>query len=323
MEGTEAVIGTPDDVSKYTLGSWFALLQMDEQRQATLTNTSFKQDESGSVLEFTKLLRDGDENLADKRVINGFGTNKFIWALGNDGNQLQFHRAFGSLQIPLSPYCTEDVDAIVDRIDTYEVFFAVHGILAILAFGVIMPIAITASRARSLLNFEFQKKKAWYVIHTKMNSLSYTLTIVLVGLVVVAHGKKGKAHFKGTHEVVGLVTLLLMTVQVVAGVLRPNPYPPTKEVETEVDTAGNLTDEVTQVQTEPKVRLVRTVWQKSHIVMGISTLGCGIYQMHSGVKLYSTLFRTKSYVGALWGVLGSVFFLLAATIVYSKRRKRS
>jgi len=394
MEGTEAIIGIPGDVSKYTLGSYFAKLVGDTERQATLRNTSFVQDEDGSVLEFTKLLKDissGGGVANDRYNIDGFGLNKFIWAVGND-NRLDYHAAFGSFPLELDPYDCEDdgVEIIPDRIQNYKLLFALHGIFAILAFGIFMPLAITASRARNLLDFEFRKKKAWYVLHTSLNSLAYGLTCVLVLLVMVAYSKKGKDHFNGSkHEIVGLVTFLLMTVQVVAGVLRPDPYvtppppppgssstsslpsekvvhnePPPQlptntnataddvsysdslsgemmKIENEARMAKEKgielieTDDVTSIgdteektsstqeQQPPKVRLVRTIWRRSHVVMGISTFGCGIFQMHSGVTLYSTLFQSgsKTYIGLLWGLLGFVFLSVTVTIVHSKMKK--
>jgi len=378
MEGTEAVIGAPGDVSTYILGSYFANKVVAENGGVggeVLWDTSFVQGEEGSVLEFTKLLkedRSDDTGVAttnDRYAIDGFGPNKFIWAVGLT-NDLNYHAAFGSFELSLNPNddCGEEAPEItIDTIRNYQLLFILHGIFAVLAFGIAMPLAITASRARNLFDYEWRKKKAWYVLHTCMNSVAYGLTVVLVVLVVVAYEKKGKDHFKvgvggeSKHEIVGLVTLLLMTVQIAAGVLRPDPFLPlpppitttTTATEAEIEPAtrntiasssrddvsytDSLSGEMAQIDNEAttsttttmavdnnktlQVRMVRTIWQKSHIVMGISTLGCGIYQMHSGVKLYSILFQSnqESYVGTLWGLLGFVFLCVVGTILYSRK----
>ena len=242
MEGNEAVIGRLDEdgkavVKKHTLGSYFVTDILESERQKTLTNTSFVQNDTGSVLEFTKPLVDG---LGGRHDIDGNGTNRFIWAVGKDHN-LRYHRAFGSLQLTLKP-CTEvtsDDDLgdgiVVGKTITYEKLFFLHGLLAIVVFGVFMPVAISASRARSLLQYEFRSKRIWYVVHSYLNTLGYILTLVLVGLVVYAYHQKKKEHFgagesSSNHEVVGLVTVLLMSVQVVGGVLRPDAHKKPQDV---------------------------------------------------------------------------------------------
>lgn len=331
MEGTEAVIGRgPDnDVSKYQLFSYGAM-RLESGKQ-TLMNTTFVQNEGGSFLEFTKLLEDGGV-VADKHIIDGNGTNSFIWAVGRD-DQLQFHKAFGSLELTLSPFCTEgvgDVEVIIVERKDYKTFYVVHGLLAFLAFALFMPIAITASRARSLFDFEFQKKKAWYVIHSKLNALAYILTVVLFALAFSATGKKGKDHFSGSHEKIGLVVMILMTLQVVAGVFRPDAHAPSKEdksstpkiEETSRCSSYEVESEmIPEEGKEPEVRLIRKLWQKSHILMGITTLGCGIYQLHSGATLYETLFFASNLVIVVWIALGCIFAVLAGTIGYSMRIK--
>jgi len=328
MEGSEAVIGfdpNSNNAKKFRLGSYFAEELGAEQQ--TLMNTTFLQNEDGGYLEFTKLLEDGDD-VADKKIIDGSGPNDFIWAVGRNNN-LQFHQAFGTLELTLSPFCTgEEVDdgevLVVVKPEDYKTFFVIHGMLAVLAFGLFIPVAVTASRARSLFDFEFQKKKAWYVIHSGLNTLAYMFTVILFALVCYAYQKKEKEHFKTTHEIVGLITFILMTLQVVAAVFRPDAHPPSKKVV--VSTVYEDSQEDSQFESEKeteeqKVRLVRKIWQKSHILVGVGTLGCGLYQLHSGLTLYQTLFLAQNLVTSLWVTLGCVFAILAATIVHSMRTK--
>jgi len=349
MLGSEAVIGRiPNDVAKYNMGADSVAI-MDEDNQ-TLKNTSFVQDESGSVLQFTKLLIDGNG-----KIIKGNNFNRFIWAVGGD-NSFIYHIAKGVFQLKLSP-CEDDDGSgistvIIEETKSYKFFFAVHGILAIVAFGLLMPIAIVASRVRNLL-----KGKAWFLVHSWLNSLSYLLTCVLFGLVVYTYIKRGSKHFKNAHEIVGLIVFVLLTIQVVAGILRPN-APPPRIVKVTIDTEANIDKEqMKEIGTsnteakinkeegvnkntkvtgfadnpstkkegerkETQVAMRRIIWKKSHAFMGVTSFGCAIFQLHSGVSLYEDIYGSDGYVKYLWTLLGCIFSVLTTLMMYSKYTQR-
>jgi len=379
MEGTEAVIGGilgPSDdgatygteVSSYSLTSYAVRRMLESDAGGgRLHNTTYVQGEEGSVLEFTMALRhdgvielDADGNTtvaAHKHDIDGEGPNRFIWAVGYD-NRPQYHQAYGAFTITLSPCTAEDPgepqQVIIETSRTYELLFAMHGALATIAFGILLPIAVTASRARTLLDFKFRDKQAWFVIHSCLNTLAFGMTIVAVALAVTAYVKKGKGHLENNaHERVGAVTVVLMTVQVIAALFRPDAVGKVKEVKGEEpvgsadcgapvggksyegqqtsmdDTSEDAgarevsSTDVVKVDDPPapqKIRMVRTVWQRSHVVMGIATLGCGLYQMHSGLELYAKLFGSRNMTTMLWVVLGCMFLVSGGMIGYSKRK---
>ena len=115
--------------------------------------------------------------------------------------------------------------------------FLVHGIFAILAFAVFMPLGITAAAARGLL----MKNGLWFKIHSYAMGLAFVFSIAILVLAVYAVNQKGSEHFHNTHEVIGLVTILLVMIQEVFAVVRPKlPHPePSSEKETDFDLTSN------------------------------------------------------------------------------------
>jgi hypothetical protein len=102
MTGSDGVIGLPTEygngtVSKFALG--YGLVEQLEEEEQTLVYGSIMQDESVTVLEFTRYLDEGYV------PIDGSGVNYFLVAYGYS-NTLGYHAARVSFSLTLSPCIT-------------------------------------------------------------------------------------------------------------------------------------------------------------------------------------------------------------------------
>lgn len=322
MKDSEAIIGTtPNNVILYDLVPEFATVMDDEERQKTLMNATFVQstDTTGSILEFSKLLDDGTGN----KVINGNGTNTFIWALGYAFKVEYGHKRHGKVQIELAPCGTTDIigpNVIVETAKDYKKILKVHGILAVVAFAVFMPIAAASAAANSLLQFEIFNKKAWFVIHTSMNTLAYIFTVAVFFMGVYSVGDKtnNKGHFNFTHAIVGLVTFVLLTLQILFAILRPSlpkPLPP-KSME-----ADGFTTERDNALSAIDVSPKRKLWNIMHRAVALVIFGLGLFAIHTGLELYQKHYYGKSYKLIFWILWGVLSVLLLITVAAAKRRE--
>jgi len=147
MNENDAIIGVPGGtVVKYHLAS-FTASPISKDRQ-TLEDFSIEQDSEKTVLTFSKLLQEEGEV-----AINPNGSNKFIWAYGSS-NTLGHHQDRGSVDLPLVTCADGDsaqnikptMTAIPD-----ERQWKSHGIMALVGWGFLTPIAIAASWCRDII----------------------------------------------------------------------------------------------------------------------------------------------------------------------------
>ena len=237
MEGTLAVIGTTaattattnnnnDNVQLYSLTKgWVEVVDSSKQ---TLVESSFTQDENGSVLQFTQLLNDG----VYAPTINGNGRNMFIWSIGRNNNIQNGHSLtgdyHGSIVLDLTPCVDDGTDeggngGFVVTTKNDRQLFALHGKLAIAAFAALMPLAVIIALLRKQLTHTILcNKQAWIVIHTALNTIAYLITVGVFALSIVAMRQSGGEHFHNAHSIVGLIVFILVTVQVVLAFVRPS-----------------------------------------------------------------------------------------------------
>jgi len=324
MVGNKAVIGILSTssspvgvVRKYSLGgidpSNVVALAGEEQ---TLVNATFiagpstAEVQGGSRLQFVKDLVDGDE------IIPSEGKVRFIYALGQ--NPLSFeggHRLRSSVLLDLAP-CVDFTAIQEKRARDYKRSLRIHGILAAVAFGFLIPLAIAASAARQYLDFEICcGKKAWFMVHITLNTLSFLCVIVLfVGSILSKNAVNGN-HFKKTHEKVGLALFILVSFQVITSIFRPKTSLAKKSMEKSdsdlvIDT---FEDEKGQLSSQPKSR-ARMMWEIGHKILASVILGMAMYQLYSGLHAYGRIFgQVDSWITAYWIWLG--FALAFVTFV--------
>jgi hypothetical protein len=335
MIGNKAVIGylpsqnSPIGVAqKYSLGgidpsNILALAQAEQ----TLINATFLAGPSngevpgGSQLKFIKNLVDGDE------VIPAEGKVRFIYAVGqNPFNFLGGHKLRSSVLLSLAP-CTDFSAEQEKKARDYKRSLRIHGILAAVAFGLLMPLAISASALRKYLDFEIcGGRKAWFLIHMILNSLSFLLAVLVISAAILSKNAVKGYHFRKRHEKVGLALFIFISLQVIASFFRPKaPGIASNSVakensafeksESNPPQVDSFEDEKGQMTFEPKSS-ARMVWEMGHKLFASAIIGMVMYQMHSGLKAYQRIFNevdTWITVYWVWLILALISF---AALVY-------
>ena len=176
MLGNTGIIGTLSNPSNTTSGSVLthsmtsfspADVNALDISQQTLLNATYEapvvlsNGVTGSQMKFTMLLDDGEEKIDPSAKVG-----RFIYAVGSD-HFLTFHSAFGSAQLSLEA-CqvlkegeeqegpTEDPKSV-----QYRNQIRAHAVLAVVSFGLLMPVAICAASFRTYLTKEIGGKQLW------------------------------------------------------------------------------------------------------------------------------------------------------------------
>merc|ERR1712157_91957 len=115
----------------------------------------------------------------------------------------------------------------------------------------------------------------WIYVHVMANVLCFLFTLI------------------------GLIMMFFTTTQVVNGFMRP-------PVEKMNSGMGNFGEEA-------RSRSPRQVWHTVHKFSGISLLIISVYQVSTGITLFSELFGTKNICPIYWTTVG--IFLLAVIVI--------
>jgi hypothetical protein len=262
---------------------------MSEDLQ-TLTDASVVEVTNGqTIMKFTKLLSETGE------IDINAGDNIFLWANGYS-NTLGLHKGFSSVNVNLSSGSVEARSA-----PNMSAWLA-HGIMAFIAWGVLVPLAVQSSMFRSLL--PKGKESLWFKLHRAFNSVAFSLTIALFAVAVAYTGKEKGEHFDQKHQVVGLSMFVMTVLQVLGGVFRPHLPPP---------------------ESGEKKSTFRKTWEIAHRVKGTILLAVGFWQMWSGIKWYSYKYGVdgSDVLIAYWVWIGLMTAMLVIGGVFSMNRIRN
>ena len=320
MVPSEAIIGLPDESQginnpgKYTMSSKSVQgVQLLPESQQTLVNATITQTDSTTTMTFQKILVEADEI-----PINGNGQTTFLWAQGYS-NTLAIHQSRGAVGLSLSP-CNAVGDssansssgsggAQVIETPTYRSLWTAHGVFAGVAWGVLVPLAISSALLRDMI-----PKQYWFKLHMFLNSMAAVFTLVAFSLAVTAQQKgtpKGTSpnHFAGlAHNTVGLVITIFVTFQVVGGYMRPHlPHKAASDEE-----AGSTISEKTKL---------RTAWEILHKFFGVGLLATAFWQVQSGLSLYASQFGTTDLSVIFWIVVVSIGCATLALFGYGRCTK--
>ena len=200
-----------------------------------------------------------------------------------------------------------------------QVIFLTHGICAIIAFAFCIPVAVTSAMTKNIFNFDLcHNHKAWFVIHYIMNLLALVLTIVVFGLAVYAYERRGLDHFKYyTHEWLGLLTMILVVLQVAFAFIRPSPpSQPKPAVENEDNESGM--EKSNQEKRQEEKTLLKSIWEIFHRVSALGIFALGLYQIISGLDLYEKHYGVLNWTTAFWIVVGCLYAIMVSIITYAK-----
>lgn len=291
MAGSDSVIGTTDTgvPQKYRLLAPSILTEMAIQlmppEEQTLTDATVEYIDGQTIMKFTKKLKEPNH------VEIGMGNNIMLGAYGITPT-IGYHTRKMTFFVDLSSGVTEE-----KSIPFMSAWLA-HGIIAFIAWGVLVPTAVQSAIMRSLF-----KGPTWFKLHQYINAIAMALTIAVFAIGVAVTGKEGAPHFENSHERMGLAMFLLVIIQAGDGAIRPPaPAPSSGEEKT----------------------LSRKFWEIGHRIGGVALLACGFWQMDSGIKLYALKFngagssQEQGVIIAYWVWIGFVVAMLVIGSVYFK-----
>jgi hypothetical protein len=155
-----------------------------------------------------------------------------------------------------------------------------HGIMAVIAWAFLAPMAVAASTLRDL----FPKGPMWFKIHITFNITATLLTVATFLVAVIYNG----AEFDDPHFVGGWVIFFGVLVQASLGAVRPKVNPDAK------DGPKAWWEQIS-------LGRKRAYFEVIHNTMGWSMLGLTMWQMYTGLLLMTGEYGTTDYTTAYWG----------------------
>lgn len=287
-----------------------SVMTSDGQELITL---KFTQPLSG---ETNPILRTGDGTVAT-----------FLYAVG-EGVELGYHEHRGAFRIDLSQCGGNNIIGVTGSSEgsstrtkawTNHGLFALHGFMAALAWAFFTPFAITVAWFRTLV------PASWIYIHVFANVFTGLLTILAFAVAVIGVARQdGGDHFSKTHHWVGTLLMAIAAFQVTNGFLRPpveRKDPPPGAGNGMNGGHSTLPPQQVLFGIFPVPRTPREAWHTTHRMMGLAALAMGMYQMQSGLKLYSMRFQTSSIVNYYWMYVGIFLISLVVLKLYVIREE--
>lgn len=286
MVGSDAVIGSTDIgiPQKYRMTvlsvDTDTAIQLMPPEEQTLTDATVEYKDGQTVMKFTKIMKEPNQ------IEIGMGNNAMLGAYGSFPI-IGYHTKKLSFSIDLSSGAAEE------KAIPFMTAWRAHGIIAFIAWGVLVPTAVQSAIMRSLF-----KGPLWFKLHQYINATAMALTVAVFAIGVAVTSKEGAVHFENSHEKMGLAMFILALLQVLNGAKRPH----------------------TPASGEEKT-LPRKAWEVGHRLGGVALLACGFWQMDSGMKLYATKFigdgSSRGNV-IYWAWIGFVVAMLVIGGVYFK-----
>jgi uncharacterized membrane protein len=152
-----------------------------------------------------------------------------------------------------------------------------------------------------------------------LNVLAVIVTIIFFAIIVYAVQRNGGNHFEANksygaamaHSIFGLLFFLLMILQVFLGFFRPHVHAPMPSA------AVSSGDEQPQSTTTANKSKMRVLWEFFHRGIGLFLLAGSIYQVLSGLHLYSNRLGTTWFSGVFWTYI--VFVVLVLVFIVFAR----
>lgn len=283
MEGTEAIIGKPDDrgaPGQYHLNG----MQKSDvvwDIEQNLVSSSLVQSGGKTTLKFKRKLDTGDP--ADK-VLTAGGETTCVYAYGK-GNKFEKHVAKGSVNINLETGATST---------SVSALKILHGASMTLAWGLLAQWGVGMVRfhpsRREGPPPDAGKVATWFALHRNLQAAAVGFALLGFVLAVVMVQGHDAPHFDGLHQVVGLVVTILAVLQPIGGLLRP----------AKKDAAGNVTTK-------------RRAFEIGHRSLGALALLLGTANIIGG-----SLYLSGGLV-ALFPAITGVSLLCLGAYVFSKR----
>jgi cytochrome b561 len=301
----DAIIGIPESglaVGKYTMTDrTLGGVQLFPDSQQTLVESEIFQDDTVTILTFTKKVVEPNE-----LPIDASGPNNFMWAYGYD-NTFITHEKRGAFKLQLG-VCTSTGAAIeggftdVDTGSKSKGLWMAHGILLAIAWGLLAPLAIGSSMLRKFL----PAGPLWLTIHFYTNVLVLVLTLISFIIAVIATQQQTPSgasprHFQnGAHTAIGLAVMILVIVQAAGGYFRA-PAP-------KKNPDGSVQDKAP----------IRVLWEFVHKGLGLGLLILCWYQVADGLELYANFFAVNNFSPIFLGITCALSGSIIIVYIYDK-----
>lgn len=213
MVGAEAIVGKPadttDKVAQYHMVGKSDKNDVKKDAQQDLVSSSLVQSGGKTTLKFKRKLNTGD---SEDKVLTADADTTCVYAYGSS-NTFACHAARGSIDINLATgEAKTSVSAMV----------VLHGASMTLAWGILAQWGV------AMVRFHPSRKEAapadgkvatWFTLHRNLQAaaVGFALLGFVLAVVMVGTGP----HFRGLHEIVGLVVTILAVLQPIGGLLRP------------------------------------------------------------------------------------------------------
>merc|ERR1712150_113289 len=318
----EVVVGLPDvgGVEQYDL-SVRAPSGVNTASVQSLVDTGIVQNSTHTVLTFTqRLVQD------DRLSIDVNKANDFIWAVGFD-NTLGFHQFFGGFSLN-HHICVPGEGVVNPNVGGFQSdqfqspkksVMEAHGNMLTVAWGLLAPLAIASALLRGL--FIKAGYATWgFRIHMMLNTTVFCLTLIGFVLAFVALNDVGADHFQKTdetsHQLVGLIILILVFVQVTNGILRPHLPPAEASEDVEL-----VEEEASSSPAKDEKSLLRKIWEPSHKILGAVLLALSWWQITTGWDTFSLLYAEEDYTHRLWAMIGTIGGIVVIGKIYQVANK--
>ena len=340
MIGSQTVTGWPDqDLSLTNPGKYdmtteteAGVILMDDSRQ-TLTNATIFQNDTHTVLKFTKILEEANEN-----PISATGAASLVWAVGLD-NSFPMHVQASGFSRQLNQCIVTENGVVtneggqsqggvqIEADDDSRDLWIAHGWTAAVAWAILVPLAIGAAMIRKLLEAAGLPKGWWYQLHRGLNAIAAILTIVSFSIAVYIFNKEADpVHFsEDPHHTVGLLIFIITLLQALNGVLRPPlPHADAPIISAHDEEEEDKTEEP-KVQAETGKSTQRVVWEVGHRILGVGLLAMAWWQVQNGIGLYLERFPMENdLTPVFWGVaIGITVVVLILYIIQIFVMKKS
>jgi hypothetical protein len=340
MRGSQAVIGWPNDANsltnpgKYDMTSEDAsgVVLMQDSRQ-TLTNATIDQNNTHTVLTFTKILEEANEN-----GISATDASWFVWAVGYD-NTAWAHARRGGFALAFSQCLVKEGGVVtneggsqkqgaIEVSDDNRSLWIAHGMTAAVAWAILVPLAVGSALVRKLLQMSGLPKPLWFELHRGLNTLAAILTIVSFSIAVYIFNKEPDVvHFtEDPHHTVGLLIFIITLLQALNGVFRPHlPHTEEPEIvnadeereEPVVTKADGDADDKHAASAEKST--TRIIWEYGHKILGVGLLAMSWWQVQDGIGLFVERFPDDNdLTPAFWGVVIGISAVICILVVIQK-----
>ena len=246
-----------------------------------------------AVMKFTRdVAKSGNQNSIS--VTAGDKTG-FVFAYGASGTTaMAYHQARGSKQFDIGAGGTAtDVAGT-----TPNAVIWIHALCMCLAWGVLIPSGVSVAHFGRDSEKKFAGKVFWFGYHRTINATGWLLQIVGFICAFMYVGSKGGAHFAGGHTIVGLVVVILGTLQPVNAFFRPH-NPPMGEEKSNA----------------------RKLWEKLHIGSGYTAAIFGFVNCILGALLANMMFKSDSSLFVVALVLVGLGGLSTFYYIFNASRK--